>query len=189
MKVEIISETREYDGFFKIDKAILRYEKFNGEMSNEITRLNFNRGDSVGILLFNESKNSIILVNQFRYPAYINKGPGWILEIVAGMLDDRDVISVAKSEVLEEAGYEIKDINFITKFYPSPGGSSEIIHLYWGHVYEKTDQGGGKAFENEDIQVIELSLTDALKMIETGEICDAKTIIAIQWLDRKLKTI
>ncbi len=188
MKVEIISETREYDGFFKIDKAILRYEKFSGEMSEKITRLNFNRGNSVGILLFNESKNTIILVNQFRYPAYVNNGPGWILEIVAGMLDDRDVISVAKSEVLEEAGYEIEDINFISKFYPSPGGSSEIVYLYWGHVHEKSSPGGGKVCENEDIQVIELPLIDALKMIETGEICDAKTIIAIQWLDRKLKT-
>lgn len=182
MKVEIINETREYDGFFKIDKAILRYEKFNGEMSDEVTRLNFNRGNSVGILLFNESKNTIILVNQFRYPAYVNNGPGWILEIVAGMLDDRDVVSVAKSEVLEEAGYEIGEINFISKFYPSPGGSSEIIYLYWGRVQEKVGPGGGKVSENEDIQVVELPIEDAFKMIETGEICDAKTIIAIQWL-------
>ncbi len=187
MKVEIINETREYDGFFKIDKAILRYEKFNGEMSDEITRFNFNRGDSVGILLFNENKRTIILVKQFRYPAYVNNGPGWILEIVAGMIDDRDVISVAKSEVLEEAGYEIEDINFISKFYPSPGGSSEIIYLYWGHVHERVNLGGGNVCENEDTQAIELPLADALEMIETGEICDAKTIIAIQWLDKKLK--
>ncbi len=182
MKVEIIKETREYDGFFKIDKAILRYEKFNGEMSDEIIRLNFNRGNSVGVLLFNENKNTIILVKQFRYPAYVNNGPGWILEIVAGMIDDRDVVSVAKSEVLEEAGYEIGDINFICKFYPSPGGSSEIVYLYWGKVHEKVGLGGGNIHENEDIQVVELPLIDALKMIETGEICDAKTIIAIQWL-------
>jgi len=182
-KVKIISESREYDGFFKIDKAVLQYEKFDGEMSSEITRLNFNRGDAVAILLYDKEKNSVILVKQFRYPAYVNNGRGWLLEVVAGMIDSgRDAISVAHSELLEEAGYEVDDLKFVYQFYVSPGGSSEKIHLYAGYCHRKVNFGGGKESENEDIQVVELPLSKALKMVDTGEICDAKTIIALQWL-------
>ena len=183
MKVKITEENREYDGFFKIDKAVLQYEKFNGEMSEEITRLNFNRGDSVAILLYDEKHNSVILVNQFRYPAYVNDGPGWILEVVAGAIDKgRDVVSVAQAELLEEAGYEVNHLELIGKFYVSPGGTSERIYLYLGLAHRKVSSGGGLISEHEDIQVMEIPLDDAVKMVETGEICDAKTIIALQWL-------
>ena len=182
-KVKIISESREYDGFFKIDKAVIQYEKFNGEMSPEITRLNFNRGDSVGVLLYNEDNDSVILVKQFRYPAYVYDGPGWLLELVAGMIDKgRDAMSVARSELMEEAGYEVDDLEYICQFYVSPGGSSEKVYLYVAYYHRKTGHGGGKDCENEDIQVLEIPLNQAMKMIEIGEICDAKTIIALQWL-------
>jgi ADP-ribose pyrophosphatase len=188
MKVKIVKENREYDGFFKIDKAVLQYEKFNGNMSQEITRLNFERGDSVAILLYDEEKDSVVLINQFRYPAYVNEGPGWILEIVAGIMEDgQDAVSIARKELLEEAGYEVGDLKFISKFYVSPGGTSERIHLYLGLAHRKVGSGGGLTSEHEDIQVMEISLDEAMRMVETGEICDAKTIIALQWL--KLRKI
>ncbi|HGJ65712.1 TPA: NUDIX hydrolase [bacterium] len=182
-KVNIISEKRDYDDFFKVDKATLQYEKFNGEMSPIITRLNFNRGDAVAVLLYNKESDSVILVKQFRYPAYANDGNGWLLEIVAGMIDKgRDAESVAKAELLEEAGYEVDDLHFICHFYLSPGGSSERIYLYFADCHRKIAIGGGKESEDEDIQVIEIPLKDAFEMIKNGEICDAKTIIALQWL-------
>lgn len=183
MKVEILEESREYDGFFKIDKAVLKYEKFDGEMSEKTTRFNFNRGDSVAVMLYDEEKNSVILVKQLRYPAYVNNGPGWILEAVAGAIDERrDVVSVARAELLEEAGYEVDDLKFISSFYVSPGGTSERIHLYLGTVHRKIGTGGGLADEHEDIKVVEIPLEQEVKMMETGGICDAKTIIALQWL-------
>jgi nudix-type nucleoside diphosphatase (YffH/AdpP family) len=183
MKVKILKESREYDGFFKIDKAVLQYEKFNGDMSDEITRLNFNRGDSVAVLLYDEKEDSVILVKQFRYPAYVKDGPGWILEVVAGAMEEgQDSISVARAELLEEAGYEVADLKLISRFYVSPGGTSETIHLYLGLAHRKIGSGGGLVSEHEDIQVVEISLDEAIKMVETGEICDAKTIIALQWL-------
>lgn len=182
-KVYVISKTREYDGFFKLDKIVFQHEKFNGEMSEEITRLNFDRGDAVAVLLYDAEKDSVILVNQFRYPAYVNGGPGWLLEIVAGIIDnDRDAESVARSELMEEAGYKVDSLEFISKFYLSPGGSSERIYLYIAYAHRKVASGGGKKGEHEDIQVVELPLEKALNMIATGEICDAKTIIALQWL-------
>jgi len=182
-QVRILGETREYDGFFKVDKAILQYEKYGGGMSEKITRLNLNRGDSVAVLLYDREKDSIILIEQFRYPAYLNNGPGWLLELVAGMMDnDRDADSVAKAELMEEAGYEVDSLTFLCKFYVSPGGSSEVVHLYLGNAHKKAGIGGGKDSEHEDIRIVELPLDNACEMVKSGEICDAKTIIAIQWL-------
>ncbi len=188
MKVRILEKSREYDGFFKIDKATLQYEKFNGEMSEPVTRLDFNRGNTVAVLLYDEDKDSVILVKQFRYSAYVNDGPGWILEIVAGIVDEgRDAVSVARAELMEEAGYEVEGLEFISRFYVSPAGTSERIDLYLGLAHRRTGSGGGMAHEGEDTQVVEIPFPKAMKMIETGEICDAKTIIALQWLKlRKL---
>jgi len=191
-KVKIISEVREYDDFFKVDRAILQYEKVDGEMSPTIERLNFNRGDAVAVLLYDRKKDSVLLVNQFRYPAYVNDGPGWLLEIAAGMIDEgRDAISVAKAELHEEMGYEVDDLKFICRFYLSPGGSSEKIWLYFADCHRKVSSGGGKDSENEDIEVIEVPFMQALEMIRAEEICDAKTIVALQWLhiERLSKTV
>ena len=183
MKVKILEKSREYDGFFKIDRAVLQYEKFSGQMSETIARLDFNRGTSVAVLLYDEDSDSVILVKQFRYSAYVNSGPGWILEIVAGIIDKgRDAVSVARAELMEEAGYEVRDLKFINSFYVSPGGTSEKIDLYLALAQRKVDSGGGRPDEGEDIQVVEVPFNEAMKMVETGEICDAKTIIALQWL-------
>ncbi|MBD3182672.1 NUDIX domain-containing protein [Candidatus Poribacteria bacterium] len=183
MKVKIIKETREFDDFLKVDKAVLKHEKFNGEMSHDMVRLNLNRPDAVAVLLYDDKKDSVILVKQFRYPAYVNNGPGWILELVAGIITDgKDKISTANAELMEEAGYEVEKLQYINTFYPSPGGSSEKLHLYLGIAPRKVNTGGGLPEEHEDIQVVEMSFTKAMEMIETGEICDAKTIIALQWL-------
>ncbi len=185
MKVEIISQSREYDGFFQIDKAVLRHERFDRTMSEEITRLNFERGDSVAVLLYDQDEEAVILIEQFRYPAYVKGGPGWILETVAGMQDKgREALTVAHAELLEEVGYKVEKLEPMTTFYTSPGGSSERIHLYLGRVAPRARiaTGGGASGEHEDIRAIKLPLKEALAMMERGQICDAKTIIALQWL-------
>ena len=183
--MEILSQRREYDGFFKVDRAVLRYERFDGTMSAPLTRLNFNRGDSVAVLLYNPAEGAVILMEQFRYPAYVNEGPGWLLEIVAGMREEgRSVLAVAQSELLEEAGYTVETLTPLLTFYPSPGGSSERIHLYLGLVKpeSRAGAGGGAKGEGEDIRVVKIPFSEAMKMVESGQICDGKTIIALQWL-------
>jgi ADP-ribose pyrophosphatase len=188
MKVEILREDRVFDDFFKIDKATLKHERFDGSMSEPITRLNFNRGDSVGVLLWNPVYESVILVRQFRYPAYVATGDGWIYEIVAGMIDEgKTAIGTAHAELLEEAGYKVDKLDEIGTCFLSPGGTSEKIILYLGTLGQASEQfgcTGGLVSEGEDIQIIEVGLNDAFGMIESGEICDAKTIIALQWLGR-----
>jgi nudix-type nucleoside diphosphatase (YffH/AdpP family) len=183
--VKEIQEEYNYKNFFKILRARIQHEKFDGTMSAEVERLVFERGNSVGVLLYDAVRDTVLLVKQFRYPAYMHDGPGWLIEIVAGTQDKgRDLVTVAYSELIEEIGYKIEHLQFLCKFYLSPGGSSEQIYLYLGYLHhaERVSKGGGLASEHEDIQLLRIPLSRALKMVQHGEIRDAKTIIALQQL-------
>lgn len=185
MRVDVkhVQEDYNYKNFFKILRASLQYEQFDGTMSEPVERLAFERGNSVGVLLYDAEDKTVLLAKQFRYPASLHDGPGWLIEIVAGVQDKgRDMLTVAHSELVEEIGYHVETLEFLCSFYLSPGGSSERMTLYLGcleHAQQVSD-GGGLASEHEDIQLIRLSLPTALDMIRSGEICDAKTIIALQ---------
>ncbi len=188
-KVYIKKKTRLLDDFFKVEEVQLRYERFDGDMSPLVRRLNLERGDSVAVLLFNPKKQRILLVNQFKYPAYA-KGPGWITETVAGMIGtDESPESAARREVEEETGYKVSRLEHVSTFYVSPGGSSERVILYFAEVddTDKIDAGGGVVEEEEDIKTVDLSLAEALQQIQNGEIADAKTILGIFWLQNRLR--
>ncbi|GJQ57475.1 MAG: NUDIX hydrolase [Candidatus Scalindua sp. AMX11] len=188
MKVIIKNSERVYDNIFTVDKVILQHEKFDGSMSKDIVRLNFNRGNTVAILLYNPKTQSIVLVKQFRYPAYVGNGPGWLIECVAGIIDNGE-IAVAKKEVLEETGFKVDKLIYLTQIYPSPGGCSEKISLYLAYVdaNDKVKEGNHMGVGNEDICVVTLPFSKALEMVKSGEICDAKTIISLFFLRDKLK--
>jgi GDP-mannose pyrophosphatase NudK len=190
MKVVIKEVKREYDGIFKVDKAKLQFERFDGLMSKEIVRLNFDRGNTVAVLLYNETNKSVILIKQFRYPAYVSNGSGWLIECVAGIKDNGE-ISVARKEVLEETGYQVNKLKYLTQFYPSPGGCSERISVYLAYVEAKDKIRKEKYMGegSEDILVMEVTLSKAFEMIKTGEICDGKTIIGLFSLREELEKI
>jgi ADP-ribose pyrophosphatase len=188
-KVSIEEQKYLLDDFFKVEEAYLRFELFSGEMSRRLRRLSLERGDSVAILVYNVTTEKIILINQFRYPTYRN-GHGWIIETIAGMMDHKEAPEqTAQREIREETGLNINAFEQIATFYPSPGGSSERVFLYYSEVsgkkakYEAT---GGMLREGEDIKVIELSVAEALTKIRSGEIMDAKTILGIYWLENQL---
>jgi len=187
MKVKIIEQEVVFDNFFKIEKAKIQYEKFNGEWSEIVTRMTFERGDSVAAIVFNTDTSNAILVNQFKYPCYRN-GPGWITEVVAGMIDNGESDDEAiKREVLEEIGYKTKYVEKISSFFVSPGGSSERIILFYIEVDNggKISNGGGLNDENEDIKILEININDLKKELEANLIQDAKTIIACNYLLNK----
>ena len=196
--VTIIDQVEDYTfgGLFRIKRARLRHRRFDGSMSDPLTRICFERGDSVGVLLYDPGEDTVLLVRQFRYPVYTTLDPeerdgegagqAWILELVAGVVEEDDTISqVADRESLEEAGYQVKGrLEPITTIYPSPGGTSERIHLFLGEVDEglRAGKGGGVASGGEDIQTVVVPLDEAMEMVASGKIQDAKTIVALQRL-------
>ncbi|MBS9722468.1 NUDIX domain-containing protein [Tianweitania sp. BSSL-BM11] len=142
----------------------------------------FDRGSGAGILLYNKKRRSIILARQLRLPAYLNGvADGMMLEVPAGLLDDRDPADAICHEVAEETGYEIGVPELVTDCFASPGAVTERLHLFLAE-YDSASrpfQGGGLADEGEDIEVVEMGFDDALAAISDGRIRDAKTILLI----------
>lgn len=188
-RVEVIDEQEVFNrSIFTIREARLRFERYDGTMSSEVVRLNLDRGDSVAALVHDTADDCFVFTEQFRYPAYGGRGPGWMIEIPAGMVDEREsAVDAVKREIREEVGYGAASLRPIAAFYVSPGGSSERVQLYYAVVNGggDTSGGGGLAHEEEDIRVVRLTPEQALAELEQGAIVDAKTIIALQWFKKR----
>lgn len=172
-----------YNGFFKIRKFELQHRLFAGGWSEPFTRELFVRGEAAAVFLYDPAKDKVVMIEQFRIGAIEEVSP-WLTEIVAGVIEEgetpRDVV-VRETE--EEAGCQIKDLVQITRYFPSAGGSSEAVHLFCGLIDSDGVSGvHGKPCENEDIRVVAMDFDEAFQMISTGEIRDAASIIALQWL-------
>ncbi|MDI1292221.1 MAG: NUDIX domain-containing protein [Methylobacter sp.] len=181
---EILSKDIVYQGFFRVEKYRLKHTLFGGGWSAEITRELFVRGSCVAVLLYDSDTDKVILIEQFRAGAILNPDKTWLVEIVAGAIEEGEIAEeVAYRESWEEAGCEIQQLMVINEFYTTPGGSSEWITLFCGKV-DSTQVGGihGLDHENEDILVRAVDFDEVYHMLENGEIDSAIPIIAIQWL-------
>jgi ADP-ribose pyrophosphatase len=181
---EITRRENCFQGFYKLDKFSLRHELFAGGLGKEISRELFVRHDAVCVLPYDAKRDEVVLIEQFRVGA-VEKTPNpWLIELVAGLIDkDEQPEEVAHREAQEEAGIVFSALWPITKYFPSPGGSDEFVHLYLGRC-ESEGAGGlhGLESEGEDIRVTIWSFDDALQAVRDGRIINASTIIALQWL-------
>lgn len=187
--VDVQNKRMLLDDKFKVQEATVRVTRFDGQMSKPVRRLVFERGDAAAAIIVNSETHKVLLTEQFRYPAY-EKGPGWIQEVVAGIIDEGEKPEeTMRREIKEEIGYNVHELTPIATFYVSPGGSSERIFLYYAEVNnaDHVAPGGGLASENEDIRLVELSLDELWRQLQNGELIDAKTIIAAQWLQLRLQ--
>jgi len=181
---DILTKEVVYQGFFRVEKYRLKHTLFGGGWSAEIVRELFMRGHCVAVLLYDPHTDKVVLIEQFRTGAILNPDKAWLVEVVAGAIEEGETAEeVAYRETLEEAGCEIQQLMIINEFYTTPGGSSEWITLYCGKV-DSTKVGGihGLAHEDEDILVRAVDFDEAYLMLENGEIESAIPIIAIQWL-------
>lgn len=190
--VEIVERQRVFQGFFAIDKITLRHRLYRGGWTQPFVRELFVRGRAAGVLLYDPAKDTVVLVEQFRVGVLssVNESP-WALELVAGIVDAGETArEMASREVKEEAGLDISDAEFICEYYNSPGGSDELISLFYAEV-DSTGAGGiyGLPDENEDIRVVVMSRPLAMQQVQQGLINNAMAIIALQWLQiRKLES-
>jgi len=188
--VEIISRSLEHDGFLRIEHLQLRHRLFSGVWSEVFMRELQLKDPAVGVLLFDPDRDVLLLVRQFRVGMFDDtsghgsKALGWPLEIVAGMVASGEQYEeVALRESKEESNCVPTDLIKICEYYNSPGGSNEKIILFCGRI-DSRNAGGvyGLIEEHEDIEVQLLSYADAMGLIDSGEINNAMTIIAMQWL-------
>ncbi len=180
----IIEQKNLHNGFFKLEQYQLKHTLFNGGWSAPLQRELFFRNDCVGVLLYDPHRDEVVILEQFRVGAMLHNDNAWLLEIVAGGIEEGETAEeVAYREAWEEAGCKIQALTLVSQFYTSPGGASELLSLFCGKV-DTAQVGGihGLIEENEDILVKAIPFSDALKLLAQGQIRSAIPIIAIQWL-------
>lgn len=169
------------DDWYVLRKTTFDYQKRDGtwETTNRET---YDRGNGATILLYNRERKNVVLTRQFRYPTYVNGNEtGLLIETCAGLLDKDDAETCIRKETEEETGYRIADVRKIFEIYMSPGSVTERIHFFVGEYADKDLTGPGGGVDSEDIEVLEMSLDKALQMVASGEICDGKTILLLQY--------
>lgn len=162
----------------------ITYEHLNKQNEKEtMTREVYDRGNGAGILLYNKEMKTVVLTKQFRMPTFINGNEsGMLIEACAGLLDQEAPEECIKRETEEETGYRIQDVTKVYEAYMSPGSVSEILYLFIGAYTKEMKQGeGGGVDHGEDIDVLEISFDEAIRMMEAGEIKDGKTIMLLQY--------
>lgn len=141
----------------------------------------YDRGNGATILLYNRARKTVVLTRQFRLPAFLNGGAGWMIETAAGLLDGDDPGAAIRREVAEETGYRIGEAREVLDIFMSPGSVTERLHFFLAEFDpdDRPTDGGGAEGETENIEVLEIGFDEALAMVARGEIRDAKTILLL----------
>lgn len=177
------------DDWYILKKTTFDFRRRDGSWQT-ISRETYDRGNGATILLFNRERKTVLLTRQFRFPAFVNGCQnGMLIEACAGLLENQQAEEAIRRETEEETGYHLGPVTKLFEAYMSPGSVTEKIHFFIAEydASSKTVEGGGNADHGEEIEVLELDLEEALKMIEIGEIQDGKTIMLLQYA--KLKRI
>lgn len=182
--VQIVAKTREFQGYFAIDRWRVRHRTFAGGWTGDIVREVFERGHAAVVILYDPVRDSIALIEQFRVGALAAGQYPWLIECVAGIIDPGETPEqVALREAEEEAGAKPDHIEHIGKFIVTPGGSSETVELFVAQVDCSRIEGlHGLAHEGEDIRVFTLPVTEAYGMVKDGRIANSMAVVAVQWL-------
>ena len=184
MQWEILQREVVFQGFFRLERYSLRHQLFAGGWSETMTREMFERGHAVGILPYDPRRDAVVMLEQFRPGGLDAPGGPWMKEFPAGMIEAGEAIEdVARREMQEEAGLTPLHLEYITRFWVSPGGTTESLYLYYAEV-DSTHVGGlfGLAHEHEDIRVSVVPREEAMLMLQQGLVCSATPIILLQWL-------
>lgn len=182
--VELISKKTLYKSFFRMNEYRFKHRLFKGGWSAEVKREVFERGHAGVLLAYDPKRDEVVLIEQIRIPAYETSQTPWLLEVIAGMVEEGESPEeVVRREATEEAGITIGRCKPIVSYLSSPGGTSERMYVYVGEVDATTATGiHGLACENEDIRVHVVSREQAYQWVEEGIIDNAASVIALQWL-------
>jgi len=182
-KIKILNTEILSDNWYVLKKITYEYLKKDGTKQTQ-SREAYDRGNGATILLYNKLQKTVILTRQFRIPTYVNgNDDGMLIEACAGLLDKDNAEDCIKRETEEETGYKVTDVRKIFEAYMSPGSVTEIVHFFVAEYSKsmKVNEGGGVEDEEENIEVLEMEIEVAMKMIENGKIKDGKTIMLLQY--------
>jgi ADP-ribose pyrophosphatase len=181
--IQVLKKEPLYSGFFNMVKYSFKHKLYKGGWSDVIEREVFERGHAVAILLYDPSLDEFVMIEQIRIGALPTAESPWLLEVVAGIIDEGETAeNVCRREAEEEAGVQVKKLTKALSYLSSPGGTTERLHIYIGEVDATQAQGvHGLEYEGEDILVHRVAASQANAWIDEGKVDNAATLIALQW--------
>ena len=181
-RIRVKSDRVLSDGYCVLKTTTFEWQRANGEWQTQ-HRETYHRDDAAALLPYNLSQRTVVLVRQFRYPAYVNGYDDLLVEAAAGLLDNETPERRIRAEAEEETGYRLGEVRKIFEAFMSPGAVTEKMHFFVAEYEPKmrVSPGGGLADEGEEIEVLELPFEQALAMIDDGRVVDAKTIMLLQY--------
>ncbi len=185
--IRILGEQVLSDDYAPLKKISYEQRRRDGAWQHQEREVYANTGGAA-VLLYDRTRRTVLLTRQFRIGAHLAGHDSFVIEVPAGMLDDADPEQRVRAELCEETGYRAKEVRKVLAFMPNPSSLTEIVHCFLGE-YERSDkkeEGGGKEEEGEDIEVLEIDVDEAFRMVEDGRIVDAKTVILLQRLQQEL---
>jgi nudix-type nucleoside diphosphatase (YffH/AdpP family) len=170
------------DNWYVLKKTTFDFLRSDGTWQRQ-TRETYDRGNGAAILLYNRAQRTVILTEQFRYPAFVNGHDDLLIEAPAGLLDQESPEESIRKEAMEETGYVVHHVTKIFEAFMSPGSVTEKLHFFIAEydAKSKKETGGGLVSEGEDIAALEMDIDEAMEKIKTGEIKDGKTIMLLQY--------
>jgi GDP-mannose pyrophosphatase NudK len=182
-KIRIVKDEVLSDNWYTLKRIAYEYPKKDGSIQVQQREV-YDRGNGATILLYNKAAGTVILTRQFRLPTFVNgNDTGMLIEACAGLLDQDNPEDCIRREVEEETGYKVQHVRKIFEAYMSPGSVTEILFFFVAEYDPsmKLNEGGGMEHEQEDIEVLEMPFATAVAKVKSGEICDAKTIMLLQY--------
>lgn len=170
------------DDWYVLKKTTFRWRRRDGTWQRQ-SRETYDRGNGATILLYDLARRTVVLVRQFRYPAYVNGCDDLLIETPAGLLDNADPEARIRAETEEETGFRIGPVERVFEAYMSPGSVTERLFFFVAPYTpaDRVSAGGGDAGEGEDIDLLEPTIEEALAMVGDGRIRDGKTIMLLQY--------
>lgn len=179
--IEVLNTEVLSDNWYVLRKVTFRLRKRDGSWETH-SREAYDRGNGATILPYDLSRRTVILTRQFRLPTFVNGNTsGMLIETCAGLLDHENPWACITRELREETGFEIHNARKVMEAYMSPGSVTEIVHFFVTEYTPAQRAGAGGGVEEEDIEVIELTIDEAQAKVACGEIRDGKTIMLLQY--------
>lgn len=186
-RIRIVGEKILADDHYPLKKVKYEQLRSNGGRQEQEREI-YDAASGAAVLLYNRERRTVVLTRQFRLGAFLNGSDGFLLEAAAGVLDGASPADRVIAEAREETGYEIDRVEPVMQLFFSPGSLTERNHLFVAEYdpSKRSGEGGGKPEEGEDIEVVEMDFDDALALIDTGGIVDAKTVLLLLHLERRV---